>query len=156
MSILSVGVSEDQLPEFTDEVDNRTVVAGREAVLSCHVQHLGSYKVTTTNTHQDINIILLNNLDFDNTTISQKCCAALGSCTVALLLHSPALVEAAAAVSSLAMIHHVDTTSIVALPAECSHTPQVSIQYFPNAGKSKHNLAAGEYNKIFCIWTIQR
>ena len=50
MSILSVGVSEDQLPEFTDEVDNRTVVAGREAVLSCHVQHLGSYKVTTTNT----------------------------------------------------------------------------------------------------------
>ena len=77
MSILSVGVSEDQLPEFTDEVDNRTVVAGREAVLSCHVQHLGSYKVTTTNTHQDINIISLNNLDFDNTTISQKCCAAL-------------------------------------------------------------------------------
>merc|ERR1719150_2543101 len=40
-----VGVSEDQLPEFTDEVDNRTMVAGREAVLSCHVQHLGSYKV---------------------------------------------------------------------------------------------------------------
>ena len=60
MSILSVGVSEDLLPEFTDEVDNRTVVAGREAVLSCHVQHLGSYKVTTSNTHQDINLISLN------------------------------------------------------------------------------------------------
>ena len=38
--------SEDKLPEFTDEVDNRTVVAGREAILSCHVQHLGSYKVS--------------------------------------------------------------------------------------------------------------
>ena len=34
------------MPEFTDEVDNRTVVAGREAILSCHVQHLGSYKVS--------------------------------------------------------------------------------------------------------------
>ena len=60
MSILSVGVSEDQLPEFTDEVDNRTVVAGREAVLSCHVQHLGSYKVTTSNTRKDINTLSLN------------------------------------------------------------------------------------------------
>ena len=36
------------MPEFTDEVDNRTVVAGREAILSCHVQHLGSYKVSIT------------------------------------------------------------------------------------------------------------
>ena len=36
---------EDRLPEFTDIVENRTVVAGREAVLSCHVNHLGSYKV---------------------------------------------------------------------------------------------------------------
>ena len=34
------------MPEFTDEVENRTVVAGREAILSCHVQHLGSYKVS--------------------------------------------------------------------------------------------------------------
>ena len=32
-------------PEFTDVVVNQTVVAGREAVLSCHVSHLGSYKV---------------------------------------------------------------------------------------------------------------
>ena len=40
-----VGVAEDKLPEFTDEVENRTVVAGREAILSCHVQYLGSYKV---------------------------------------------------------------------------------------------------------------
>ena len=39
-----VGVAEDKLPEFTDEVENRTVVAGREAILSCHVDHLGSYK----------------------------------------------------------------------------------------------------------------
>ena len=28
------------------EVENKTVVSGREAILSCHVQHLGSYKVT--------------------------------------------------------------------------------------------------------------
>ena len=42
-----VGVAEDKLPEFTDEVENRTVVAGREAILSCHVQYLGSYKVST-------------------------------------------------------------------------------------------------------------
>jgi len=39
------GATEDKLPEFTDVVENRTVVAGREAVLSCHVNHLGSYKV---------------------------------------------------------------------------------------------------------------
>jgi len=39
------GAAEDKLPEFTDVVENRTVVAGREAVLSCHVNHLGSYKV---------------------------------------------------------------------------------------------------------------
>merc|ERR1711990_999629 len=37
--------SEDKKPEFTDVVTNQTVVAGREAVLSCHVSHLGSYKV---------------------------------------------------------------------------------------------------------------
>ena len=36
---------EDTKPEFTDVVSNQTVVAGREAVLSCHVSHLGSYKV---------------------------------------------------------------------------------------------------------------
>ena len=40
-----VGVPDDKLPEFTDEVENRTVVAGREAILSCHVESLGSYKV---------------------------------------------------------------------------------------------------------------
>ena len=61
--ILSADVkrSEDKKPEFTDVVTNQTVVAGRqeeygcqraaktllfrEAVLSCHVSHLGSYKV---------------------------------------------------------------------------------------------------------------
>merc|ERR1712179_520339 len=37
--------SEQSLPEFTDVVENKTIVAGREAVLSCHVNHLGSYKV---------------------------------------------------------------------------------------------------------------
>jgi len=37
--------NEDKKPEFTDVVTNQTVVAGREAVLSCHVSHLGSYKV---------------------------------------------------------------------------------------------------------------
>ena len=52
---------EDKKPEFTDVVTNQTVVEGRqaipcpcpaakvvifrEAVLSCHVSHLGSYKV---------------------------------------------------------------------------------------------------------------
>ena len=44
-------VPDDKLPEFTDEVDNRTVVAGREAILSCHVESLGSYKVGVSPQH---------------------------------------------------------------------------------------------------------
>merc|ERR1719309_1614287 len=39
------GREEAKLPMFSDNVSNLTVVAGREAVLSCHVNHLGSYKV---------------------------------------------------------------------------------------------------------------
>ena len=35
------------MPDFTEDVDNKTVVAGREAVLTCHVTHIGSYKVST-------------------------------------------------------------------------------------------------------------
>ena len=38
---------EERLPVLTDEVSNLTTVAGREAILSCHVSHLGSYKVIT-------------------------------------------------------------------------------------------------------------
>ena len=34
------------MPDFTEDVDNKTVVAGREAVLTCHVTHIGSYKVS--------------------------------------------------------------------------------------------------------------
>ena len=84
MSMLSVGVSEDQLPEFTDEVDNRTVVAGREAVLSCHVQHLGSYKVTSSNSQQDINSLSLN-LTFwlHNNFTKVLCCTRLLHCCTA-------------------------------------------------------------------------
>ena len=37
--------AEPVMPEFTEEVTNKTVVAGREAVLACHVTHIGSYKV---------------------------------------------------------------------------------------------------------------
>ena len=37
--------AEPVIPEFTEEVNNKTVVAGREAVLTCHVTHIGSYKV---------------------------------------------------------------------------------------------------------------
>ena len=48
LSVPGVVVPDDQLPEFTDEVENRTVVAGREAILSCHVESLGSYKVRVT------------------------------------------------------------------------------------------------------------
>ena len=44
--ILSSGLpSEPSPPHFTDGVENKTMVAGREAVLTCHVTHLGSYKV---------------------------------------------------------------------------------------------------------------
>ena len=39
--------AEPVIPEFTEEVNNKTVVAGREAVLTCHVTHIGSYKVET-------------------------------------------------------------------------------------------------------------
>ncbi|XP_023322130.1 lachesin [Eurytemora carolleeae] len=39
------GDDEERLPILTEEVTNLTVVAGREAILSCHVSHLGSYKV---------------------------------------------------------------------------------------------------------------
>ena len=35
----------ETLPYITEEISNLTVVAGREAILSCHVSHLGSYKV---------------------------------------------------------------------------------------------------------------
>ena len=35
------------MPDFTEDVDNKTVVAGREAVLTCHVTHIGSYKVSS-------------------------------------------------------------------------------------------------------------
>ena len=37
--------AEERLPVLTEEILNLTMVAGREAVLSCHVNHLGSYKV---------------------------------------------------------------------------------------------------------------
>ena len=37
---------EERLPVLTEEVSNLTMVSGREAVLSCHVSHLGSYKVS--------------------------------------------------------------------------------------------------------------
>ena len=46
VSVKSISGSDDSLPEFTDEVENRTVVSGREATLSCHVEGLGSYKVS--------------------------------------------------------------------------------------------------------------
>ena len=40
--LLLPGREEAKLPMFSDNVSNLTVVAGREAVLSCHVNHLGS------------------------------------------------------------------------------------------------------------------
>ena len=44
--MLSSGLpAESSPPHFTDGVENKTMVAGREAVLTCHVTHLGSYKV---------------------------------------------------------------------------------------------------------------
>ena len=44
--------------EFTDEVENRTVVAGREATLSCHVDHLGSYKARNDPAQSDCVVVM--------------------------------------------------------------------------------------------------
>lgn len=42
------GLSVDQVPEphFTGPIENITVAVGKEAILSCYVQNLGTYKVS--------------------------------------------------------------------------------------------------------------
>ena len=34
------------MPTFMSEVDNKTVIAGRTAILKCSVKNLGNYKVS--------------------------------------------------------------------------------------------------------------
>lgn len=34
-------------PFFTGPIENITVAVGKEAILSCHVQNLGTYKVSS-------------------------------------------------------------------------------------------------------------
>lgn len=45
---MSSGLSVDQVPEphFTGPIENITVAVGKEAILSCYVQNLGTYKVS--------------------------------------------------------------------------------------------------------------
>lgn len=44
----TTGLSVDQVPEphFTGPIENITVAVGKEAILSCYVQNLGTYKVS--------------------------------------------------------------------------------------------------------------
>lgn len=44
----SAGLSLDQVPEpnFTEPIENITVHVGKEAILNCYVQNLGTYKVS--------------------------------------------------------------------------------------------------------------
>ena len=48
MTTVVMSGPEERMPVLTEEIANLTMVAGREAVLSCHVNHLGSYKVSRT------------------------------------------------------------------------------------------------------------
>ena len=62
--------AETHVPEFTEDVYNKTVVAGREAVLTCHVDHIGSYKVAWVRVDTQTIMTIHNNIITRNQRVS--------------------------------------------------------------------------------------